>query len=165
MKKLGLIAVAFSVAACNPAPPSLTEGDTASIRGVSDEFRKNMVAGDWAPLVNLYTEDGVLMPPGGPSVEGRPAIDAFMKAFPKVTEMAFDLEEIDGRGDLAFVRGAYRMTMEIAGAPGPVTDEGKFVEIRRKQADGRWLIAVDIFNSNLPPPAPPTPTAETTGDP
>jgi uncharacterized protein (TIGR02246 family) len=164
MRKLALIAVVFSIGGCNPAPPSLSEGDTASIRGVSDEFRKNMVAGDWAPLVALYTEDGVLMPPGGPSVEGRPAIEAFMKAFPKVTEMTFDLEAIDGRGDLAFVRGAYRMTMEIAGAPGPVTDEGKFVEIRRKGADGRWLIAIDIFNSNLPAP-PPAPPAEPASEP
>jgi len=89
-----------------------------------------------------------------------------MAAFPKVTWMSFDLDEVDGRGDLAFVRSSYRMTMEIPGAPGPVTDEGKFVEIRRKQADGRWLVAVDIFNSNLPPPPPPpAPTAESTGDP
>ena len=166
MKKLGLIAVAFSLAGCNAAPPSLTEAEKASIRSVNDEFSKNFVAGDWDAMMNLYTEDAILMPPGGPSVEGRTAIKAFMGAFPKVTEMSFDLDEVDGRGDLAFVRGSYRMTMEIPGAPAPVTDEGKFVEIRRKQADGSWLVAVDIFNSNLPPPPPPpAPTAEPTGDP
>lgn len=164
MKRKSLMAAVLALAACNTAPLSLTEADTASIREVSDEFTKNMVAGEWAALMNLYTEDATLMPPGAPSVEGRPAIEAFLAAFPKVTEMTFDLNEVDGRGDLAFVRGAYRMTMEIPGAPGPVTDEGKFIEIRRKQADGRWLIAVDIFNSNVPPPAP-TPAAETTGEP
>ena len=48
------------------------------------------------------------------------------------------------------------MTLEVPGAPGPVHDEGKFVEIRRKEPDGMWLVAVDIFNSDLPPPAPPS---------
>ncbi len=38
------------------------------------------------------------------------------------------------------------------GAAEPVQDRGKYVEIRRKQADGAWLIAVDIFNSDLPIP-------------
>ncbi len=30
--------------------------------------------------------------------------------------------------------------IEIPGAPGPVTDEGKFVEIRRKGADARYSV-------------------------
>jgi uncharacterized protein (TIGR02246 family) len=154
----------FSLAACKTAPLSLSEAETASIREIGNEFTKAIVAGDWAALAKLYTEDATLMPPGGPSVAGRPAIEAFLAGFPKVTEMSFDLDEVDGRGDLAFVRGAYRMTMEIPGTPGPVMDEGKFIEIRRKQADGRWLVDVDIFNSNLPPP-PPAPPAEPTSEP
>jgi uncharacterized protein (TIGR02246 family) len=138
----------------------LSEADKASIRSVNDEFSKSFVAGDWDAMMELYTEDAILMPPGGPSVSGRTAIEAFMAAFPKVTEMSLDLDDVDGRSDMAFVRGSYRMTIEIPGAPGPVTDEGKFIEIRRKQADGRWLVAVDIFNSNLPPPPPPPPSGE-----
>lgn len=46
------------------------------------------------------------------------------------------------------------MTMAPPGAPGPVKDSGKYVEVRRRQADGRWLVAVDIFNSDVPIPAP-----------
>jgi ketosteroid isomerase-like protein len=33
-----------------------------------------------------------------------------------------------------------------------VGDHGKFLEIRRRQADGRWLVAADIFNSDQPVP-------------
>jgi len=29
-------------------------------------------------------------------------------------------------------------------------DHGKFVEVWRKQADGKWKCAVDIFNSDIP---------------
>jgi uncharacterized protein (TIGR02246 family) len=150
----------LALAACGTPPASLTEADRTAIREVSDEFTARFTAGDLAGLMELYTEDATFMPPGAPAVEGRAAIQAFMTAFPRVTAMNFDLEEVDGRGDLAFVRGSYRMTMDVPGAPGPVTDSGKFVEIRRKQTDGRWLVDVDIFNSDLPPPAPPAP-AET----
>lgn len=166
MKKLALMSAVLSLAACAAVPPSLSKADEASIRSVSDEFSRSFVSGDWDAMMNLYTEDAILMPPGGPSVAGRTAIREFLAAFPKVTEMSFDLNEVDGRSDLAYVRGSYRMTIEIPGAPGPVVDEGKFIEIRRKQTDGRWLIAADIFNSSLPPPPPPpAPTAEPTGDP
>jgi len=50
------------------------------------------------------------------------------------------------------VRGSYQMTFE-SGA----TDFGKFLEIRRHQADGRWLVTLDMFNSDLPVPAPAAP--------
>ena len=35
----------------------------------------------------------------------------------------------------------------------PIQDHGKFIEIRRKQPDGSWLISRDIFNSDLPLPS------------
>src|SRR6266704_705545 len=57
--------------------------------------------------------------------------------------------DINGRGDLAYVRGTYQVVY-LAGA----TDHGKFLEVRRGGKDGRWLIIADIFNSDLPPAAP-----------
>ena len=32
----------------------------------------------------------------------------------------------------------------------PVADRGKFVEVWKKQADGKWKVVADIFNSDLP---------------
>ncbi|MGH9323091.1 MAG: YybH family protein [Vicinamibacteria bacterium] len=162
MMRMNIAILAF-LAACNPSPPAvLTEADLAAIRKVSDDFTKHIVASDWGALMKLYTEDAIVMPPGAPAAQGRAAIEAFLVAFPKVTEMDLALEEIEGRGDLAFVRGTYTMTLEIPGAPGPMTDKGKYLEIRRKQADGSWLLGRDIFNSNSPPPAPPPPEPAST---
>jgi ketosteroid isomerase-like protein len=36
-----------------------------------------------------------------------------------------------------------------------VTDHGKYVAVWKKQADGNWKVAVDIWNTDLPLPAPP----------
>ena len=54
------------------------------------------------------------------------------------------------RDDLAYVLGTYTMTIVPPGAPGPIEDSGKYIEIRRRQPDGSWLISTDIFNSDLP---------------
>jgi len=47
-------------------------------------------------------------------------------------------------------------TKDSRGGP-PVTDRGKLVEVWKKQADGKWKTVADIFNSDLPLPAPPEP--------
>jgi ketosteroid isomerase-like protein len=33
-----------------------------------------------------------------------------------------------------------------------VEDRGKYLEIWKRQADGSWKVALDIFNSDLPLP-------------
>jgi len=43
------------------------------------------------------------------------------------------------------VRGTYQVAY-LSGA----TEHGKFLEIRRGEKDGRWLIVADIFNSDVP---------------
>ena len=89
------------------------------------------------------------MPPNHPAVEGRAAILNWLKAFPTVTRFDMSISEIEGRGDLAYVRGHVSMTLQPEGAEAPVEDRVKYIEIRKEQVDGSWPIAVDIFNSDL----------------
>ena len=126
---------------------SLTDGDIQNIRDLSDNFTKHMLQQKFEDLANLYTEDAVVMPPG-PTVTGRSEVQKFMEGFPTLSKFEFRIQDIDGHGDLAYVRGSYLMVMMPEGAPEQVEDRGKYVEVRRKQADGSWPIAVDIFNSD-----------------
>jgi ketosteroid isomerase-like protein len=75
-----------------------------------------------------------------------------LSTFPPLTSFTLNPVEIEGVGKLAYQRGTYQMTMLL---PGGVTasDSGKYVEIRRRQADGTWLITRDIWNSDIPLPA------------
>jgi ketosteroid isomerase-like protein len=55
-------------------------------------------------------------------------------------------------GSIAYEAGTYSAT--VAPPRGKsVTDKGKYVVVL-KQAGGAWLLAHDIFNSDLPPPPP-----------
>jgi ketosteroid isomerase-like protein len=126
----------------------LSAADQAAIATSSDRFSQLMVAPDFDSLVGLYTDDVVLMPPHQPAVHGRPAVRSWLARFPRVSRLSLTIEEIDGRADVAYVRGSYSMTLHPEGAPAPVDDVGKYIEIRKRQSDGSWLIAADIFNSD-----------------
>ncbi len=81
---------------------------------------------------------------------GREAILPWFQAFPPMTEFNLTITKLEGCCDLAYMVGAYSMTIAPEGAPEPIQDVGKFIEVRQKQDDGSWQIAEDIFNSDLP---------------
>ena len=142
-----LTAVALALAGCQSGAAPLSVEDLAAIRAVSDTWAEDVTAQNWDAMGVKYTEDATMMPPNGPAVEGRANIVAWMEAFPQIAEASLSIVEIDGYGDIAYVRGTYSMTLMLAGVPVP--DTGKYLEIRRKQADGSWPMAIDIFNSDI----------------
>jgi uncharacterized protein (TIGR02246 family) len=134
---------------------SLSQADVAGINKVSETQAKAILAKDWTTFADVYTADAVLHPPNEPAVKGRAAIKAWAEKFPAVTDFKLANHTVDGCNDLAYVLGTYTMTIAPAGTTAPIKDSGKYVEVRRRQRDGRWLIAVDTFNSDLPlTPAP-----------
>lgn len=146
---------------CQPSPMPISQAEVQALQADADLWVTHVLAKDWDALSQLYTEDAVFMPPGQPSLRGRTAIREFMAAFPPLASFVSTIDTITGVGDLAYVRGRYRMT--LAAAPG-AADSGKYLEIRRKQPDGSWKVTIDIFNSSVPAPdsasqtaAPPTP--------
>ena len=147
------VALVSIFAACAaPAPAGLTDADRAAIQAVSDEFTEHFVAGNFAGLAALYTEDGVLLPPNHASVTGRAAIEEFAATFRPITQMHLTNVTVEGSGDMAYVYGTLHMVM--TGPDGSsIEDTGKYIEIRRKVGD-QWLLAYDIFNSDTPLPIP-----------
>jgi len=130
------------------AAASLSADDLAAIRKLNDEPLRCVLSQDFEGLARLYTEDAAYMPPNHPVVQGRAAILKWLAGFPRVTAFRLEYHEIDGRGDLAYVRGAYFITLQPDNAPGPVEDIGKFLIICRKQPDGSWLFAAETYNSD-----------------
>ena len=106
-------------------------------------------SGDASGVAQIYEQDARLLPPNSGIVEGRAAIEGFIKEFVATrAQLSFKLLTVHESADLCAAVGAYEM--EIPGAP---NDSGKFIEVWRRQPDGSWLIADDIFNSSLPAPA------------
>jgi len=136
-------------AACKVAPPDLSEADRVSIRASTDSFVAHQRARHDSATAELFSEDARFMPPNGGITEGRPAIRAWLAAFPPMADFTLTPIEIEGRGDLAYVRGTYSFTLVGPDGHQIGEDRGKYLEIRRKQPDGKWLMTIDIYNSDF----------------
>jgi uncharacterized protein (TIGR02246 family) len=129
----------------------LSDEDIAAVKAIGPTMDKAALAGDWEGIAALCTEDMMLMAPNGPSLQGRSALLGMLESSGMtVTEHVVELVEVDGYGDIAYARGNWVEVFSIEGVEDPFKDEGKVVGIFRKQSDGTWLIAIWIYNSDLP---------------
>lgn len=145
-----VLLVLLALTACQPAgPAALTANDKTAIASAAQAWMEAANAADWESLAAMYSEDAVFMPPNQPTVEGRANILAWFEAFPPINNISLKQVDVDGVGDLAYVRGTYSITMTPEEGMGSITDTGKYIEIRRRQTDGSWLIVRDIYNSDL----------------
>ncbi len=163
---LGIILVMLFAQACRapalPDPaiarkpaPGLATADETALRGALDGYFSAAVSGDASRWAALYANDAVIMPPNSATVEGRGAIETWLKALPVViTAVAGEALEVDGTGDLAYVRGTYAMSMKVPSVTQPVRQDGKLLQIYARQQDGTWLLARDIWNANASPAGP-----------
>lgn len=133
---------------------SLSAADLKNIDEITQVAMTAALARDFATWASLFLKDAVINPPNEPAVKGRAAIRAWLEKFRPMTEFKLKNEKVEGSDDLGYVLGTYSIAITPPGAPGPVKDSGKFVTIVRRQPDGRWLAAVDMFSSDLPPPPP-----------
>jgi len=135
----------------SPAAPVFGQEDQAAIR-TTTEAALAIANGsqDWDEYVAVYyAPDATVLPPNAEAVHGRAAISAFLAAFPPITTFTAEMVTVEGNGDLAYVHGRYHLDMSTP--DGPQADDGKYIEVWKRQADGSWKIAYDIFNSDLPP--------------
>ncbi len=147
---LAALALALASTSCQPAAQEaagLSEADVAAIRAVFEENEQAGLAGDWESFLSHFTEDAVIMWPNSPAIEGLEAIKSVN--WVRAIEYENTIVQIDGQGDLAFVRGTLSLLLDYEGA---VKEENKFLYILRKQPDGSWLWAIWISNSDLPLP-------------
>jgi uncharacterized protein (TIGR02246 family) len=119
----------------------LSSADIASIRATSDRWMTAVRTGRWDDAAALFTEDAVLVFAGTP-YQGRAAIRTFHETMPPFDPTrVLHIDEIRGRGDMAFVSG--HSTIIPAGGGAPVV-VGRYLDIRLRQPDGTWLFYRDM---------------------
>ena len=137
--------------ATGTATAALSEDDLAKIEAHSDWYVQAVNNANWDLVASLYTEDAVLMPPDSPEIVGRDNIFALFETAPPIKQYAFEIVEMEGSGDFAYVRARMTMTLSIEGV-GEVEVVGKVLEILRRLADGSWRISHQISNFDTPLP-------------
>ncbi len=142
------------LAACSTTVTTYETGDAeAAIRQADVDFAAALNAGDIAKAMTYYTDDAVVLPPNAPAFRGKAAIQQFWTAFLATAKFNVTLtpDTVMQSGDMATEVGHYDLKITPNGGGPTAMDTGKFA-VTWKKVDGRWLIAVDMFSSNNPPP-------------
>ena len=119
-------------------------------RRVLDTFEE----GDVDAFMALTTQDVVLMPPGERTLPSREAARSLMADFFGTYAIEIEsvsLDEIVVAGDWAFVRDTYVSNLTPRSGGETMRARGKNVWILRRQADGSWKVARNMWNSSDPP--------------
>ena len=94
--------------------------------------------------VYLYTEDAVLVEPGGAAVTGRQALLEMALAMKPLSSVVITPFRTEGVANLAYVYGGASW---VNGRPpdAGTTTNVRLVMVWRKEADGQWRIAQEVF--------------------
>ena len=140
---------------CNAQPEIDLEAERSSLISADQAWYEAYSASDDPAdaFIARVLDDATLLPPDNPLARGKEAIRAViagLEAMPgfSVTWRA-EVADVGSGGDLGFTRGSYQMRMESP--EGPITIDGKYLTIWKRQPDGTWMVAADMFNANGPP--------------
>ena len=130
----------FAMAACSEP----VEVDyMAEIQPMNAQLETYYNAGDATGVASLYTNDSIVMPPGGPAVLGTEARVSFWQAVMASGLASIDLieEEVFGMGDTAIDRGR----LIAFDADGNQIATGKYIVVWKNEG-GTWKLHRDIWN-------------------
>ncbi|MEE9912759.1 MAG: SgcJ/EcaC family oxidoreductase [Deltaproteobacteria bacterium] len=142
-------AVLMVILALACAGTVLAKGDDEAVDKVRLAFNAAYSAGDARAMAALVDRDAVWMPPTGEqAIVGAEKIAARYTAFFEKTRSAFELQpgKIQVCGQWAFLNGPWQRTDAARGGGKSMQHGGYYLMVFKKQSDGSWKIARDIWN-------------------
>jgi uncharacterized protein (TIGR02246 family) len=123
-----------------------------TLRDLDAQWCKAAEAKDLDKTVSFYSDDATVLPANAPAATAKDAIRSLWKGeLDGATSISWTATrvEVAKSGDMACVTGTYDFTLTDG-----TKDRGKYCEVWEKQKDGKWKCGTDIWNSDLPAPAP-----------
>lgn len=133
-----LLSLTMATYACAPAespapdPAPTREDDRAAIDALMDGLEAAYANGDIELLMSVYTEDLIYMGAASPAVRG--AADFRVANDPVgAYNLVMQNDEVQLSGDWGYARGTY-------------DGNDRYLMLVRREADGQWRIAREIWN-------------------
>jgi uncharacterized protein (TIGR02246 family) len=105
-------------------------------------FADALARGDAVAAAALYADDGKLMTAAAELICGRGDIEAYWREGIALGLSGVELEQTDVQvvGELAIEFGRYVLSLDAA------EERGRYLVLHRREADGAWRRAVDVYN-------------------
>src|SRR6185437_192135 len=101
-----------------------------------------LIRGDARAAAAMYADDGKLLSPATELLRGRREIEAFWQAGLDVGLSELELLPLELQLGAGLALEVGRYTLAVASRP----ESGKYAVLHRREADGVWRRAVDVFN-------------------
>lgn len=126
------------------------EAERSAINRVRETLVAAVNRSDADAASQLWTDDGRMMPPNQPTLHGRVAIQAHFAHLFKQRQFRYTLAncELQISGSMAVERVEYHVITHSIGDGSVAEDSGKGLHVYRRDADGRWQLTEDIWNSD-----------------
>lgn len=126
--------------------------DEEAIRAMHAAANAALSRGDLDGVMEVYAADVISMPANQPPLIGRNAVRAMWQGVLEEYTVASSItvEEVVITGPWAYERGVYRLTLTSRRDGSVVEDDGKYLDIVRREPDGRWKYARVSWSSNRP---------------
>src|SRR5580704_15502124 len=149
---VSLVVILLAAGCGENKPPDTRAADEKVIRDLDAQWSKAAAARDVDGTVSYYSDDASLLAPNAPIASDRQSIRAsWASLLGPDTSLSWQATKVEvaRSSDLAYLVGTYQLTTKDARG-NAVADNGKFVEVWKKQADNKWKVVADIFNSDAP---------------
>ena len=140
--------VLSGLAACKQEPKVDPKAEAAQIDAVEDAMRAAYKAKDAGKLVATYANDATLYTPGErPRVGAGALMDGARR---DLADPAFSITfttvktQVSQAGDLGYTQGSFSYSFTDPKTKMPVTQQGYYLTVFRKQADGSWKAVEDM---------------------
>ena len=144
---------------CTQQQPDTRAADEAAIREADIAWSKIAEAKQADRHCAYFLDDAVLLGPNEPMAVGKEAIRKMVADLFAMPGFAVKWQptkvDVSRSGDFGYSLGTYEMSINDPKGT-PMADRGKYATVWKKQADGSWKVAVDMFNSDLPVPQQPS---------
>ncbi len=101
-------------------------------------------------VLSYWTDDAIVLPPSLPAVVGKAALRQYVEGSMQISGFRITWTSTDVTfspdGQLAYIFSRNAVTMNDPDGT-PTTTEGRAVTIWRRESDGEWRCAVDIWNA------------------
>ena len=125
------------------------------IQKINNEMAQAMVSGNSEKSLSYYANDAISMPNNAPMVEGIDAIrksnQEMMQSGMQIKSFEFTTKKVKLCDSMITEIGTYKGSFMMPNMQQPVEDQGKYLTIWEKQADGSLKIKIEIWNADTRP--------------